>query len=189
MKRYFSTADALISRKPTDERLLVSDIFEGERTRTERPDLGTLREAARDIPVYRECDVLVVGGGPSGTAAAVAARAWAPTWSCSSATTTWAGFHRRPGDLDRPHDRLERPARDSRLRPGNHGSPPADAVAGPGAGMGLALRVPRIGRSAPPDGSSPGRPPWIQNGSSSRRRTWSWRKRCALYSIPGRRCR
>ncbi len=63
----------LITRKPTDERLLVSDIFEGERTRTERPELGTLREAARDIPVYRHCDVLVVGGGPSGTAAAVAA--------------------------------------------------------------------------------------------------------------------
>jgi len=63
----------LIAGKPTDERLLVSDIFEGERTRTDRPDLGTLREAARDIPVYRRCDVLVVGGGPSGTAAAVAA--------------------------------------------------------------------------------------------------------------------
>jgi hypothetical protein len=61
------------TRKPTDERLLVSDIFEGERTRTGRPDLGTLREDARDIPVYRNCDVLVVGGGPSGTAAAVAA--------------------------------------------------------------------------------------------------------------------
>jgi hypothetical protein len=59
--------------KPTDERLLVSEIFEGQRTRTERTDLGTLREPARDIPVYRECDVLVVGGGPSGTAAAVAA--------------------------------------------------------------------------------------------------------------------
>ena len=68
-----STADPLITRKPTDERLLVSDIFEGERTRTDRPELGTLREAARDIPVYRHCDVLVVGGGPSGTAAAVAA--------------------------------------------------------------------------------------------------------------------
>ncbi len=63
----------MITRKPTDERLLVSDIFEGERTRTDRPELGSLREAARDIPVYRHCDVLVVGGGPSGTAAAVAA--------------------------------------------------------------------------------------------------------------------
>jgi FAD dependent oxidoreductase len=59
--------------KPTDERLLVSEIFEGQRTRTERQDLGTLREPARDVPVYRACDVLVVGGGPSGTAAAVAA--------------------------------------------------------------------------------------------------------------------
>jgi hypothetical protein len=58
---------------PSDERLLVSDIFAGERTRTDRPKLGTLREPARDIPVYRHCDVLVVGGGPSGTAAAVAA--------------------------------------------------------------------------------------------------------------------
>lgn len=63
----------MIAGKPTDERLLVSDIFEGERTRTRRPDLGTLREPARDIPVYRDCDVLVAGGGPSGTAAAVAA--------------------------------------------------------------------------------------------------------------------
>jgi hypothetical protein len=63
----------LTTRKPTDERLLVSDIFEGERTRTGRADLGTVREAARDVPVYRNCDVLVVGGGPSGTAAAVAA--------------------------------------------------------------------------------------------------------------------
>jgi len=63
----------MISKKPTDERLLVSDIFEGERTRAHRPDLGTLREPAHDIPVYRSCDVLVVGGGPSGTAAAVAA--------------------------------------------------------------------------------------------------------------------
>jgi len=61
------------TRKPNDERLLVSDIFEGERTRAGRADLGTLRESARDIPVYRNCDVLVVGGGPSGTAAAVAA--------------------------------------------------------------------------------------------------------------------
>jgi 2-polyprenyl-6-methoxyphenol hydroxylase-like FAD-dependent oxidoreductase len=57
----------------SDERILVSDIFEAERTRTDRPTLGTLREPARDVPIYRNCDVLVVGGGPSGTAAAVAA--------------------------------------------------------------------------------------------------------------------
>ena len=63
----------MTTAKPSDERLLVSEIFALERTRTERPALGTLREAQRDIPVYRDCDVLVVGGGPSGTAAAVAA--------------------------------------------------------------------------------------------------------------------
>jgi hypothetical protein len=57
----------------SDERILVSDIFEGERTRTDRPELGSVREPARDVRVYRDCDVLVVGGGPSGTAAAVAA--------------------------------------------------------------------------------------------------------------------
>jgi hypothetical protein len=34
---------------------------------------ATVREAARDIPVHAECDVLVVGGGPAGTAAAIAA--------------------------------------------------------------------------------------------------------------------
>ena len=63
----------MADRKPSDERILISDIFEGERVPSERPDLGTLCEPAREIPVYRECDVLVVGGGPSGTAAAVAA--------------------------------------------------------------------------------------------------------------------
>ena len=59
--------------KRTDERILVSDINEFERAPRERRDLGSVREAARDVPVYAECDVLVVGGGPSGTAAAVAA--------------------------------------------------------------------------------------------------------------------
>ncbi len=57
----------------SDERILSSDIFEGERTRNDRQALSMLRESARDVPIYRNCDVLVVGGGPSGTAAAVAA--------------------------------------------------------------------------------------------------------------------
>ncbi|MBI3372032.1 MAG: FAD-dependent oxidoreductase [Betaproteobacteria bacterium] len=59
--------------KRTDERLLTSDIFEIEREKRERKDYGTWRESARELPVYGQCDVLVVGGGPSGTAAAVAA--------------------------------------------------------------------------------------------------------------------
>lgn len=33
----------------------------------------TVREPARDIPVYGSCDVLVIGGGPAGTAAAASA--------------------------------------------------------------------------------------------------------------------
>lgn len=33
----------------------------------------TIREPARDIPVFRHCDVLVVGGGPAGSAAASSA--------------------------------------------------------------------------------------------------------------------
>jgi hypothetical protein len=42
------------------------------RARRPRPS-RTYHEAARDIPVFAEADVLVVGGGPAGTAAAVAA--------------------------------------------------------------------------------------------------------------------
>jgi hypothetical protein len=50
------------------------EIFgEGERrARRPRPS-GTHHEPARDIPLFAETDVLVVGGGPAGTAAAIAA--------------------------------------------------------------------------------------------------------------------
>ena len=57
----------------TDERLLTSSIFRDEGVRRQRVPLGSLHEAARDTPIYGKCDVLIVGGGPSGTAAAVAA--------------------------------------------------------------------------------------------------------------------
>jgi glycine/D-amino acid oxidase-like deaminating enzyme len=40
--------------------------------RRQRPD-ATITEPARRVPVFRDCDVLVAGGGPSGTAAAIAA--------------------------------------------------------------------------------------------------------------------
>ena len=58
----------------TEDRFLPSDLFE-LRSRAQPPRNGTgfIREAARDVPVYHECDVLVVGGGPSGSAAAYAA--------------------------------------------------------------------------------------------------------------------
>lgn len=38
------------------------------------PSVATVTEPARETPVHEETDVLVVGGGPAGTAAAVAAR-------------------------------------------------------------------------------------------------------------------
>src|SRR5689334_13039420 len=59
---------------PSDERIFTSEtFFERKSDQGDRPDLGSLKEAGREIPIYRACDVLVVGGGPSGTAAAVAA--------------------------------------------------------------------------------------------------------------------
>jgi 2-polyprenyl-6-methoxyphenol hydroxylase-like FAD-dependent oxidoreductase len=61
----------------SDERILSSDVFDREagagNAGGSRPSLGVHEEPARQIPVYRECDVLVIGGGPSGTAASVAA--------------------------------------------------------------------------------------------------------------------
>ena len=56
----------------TDERILSSDIF-GRDNRVKRPNHGLWVEPGRNIPVYHRCQVLVVGGGPSGTAAAAAA--------------------------------------------------------------------------------------------------------------------
>ncbi|MDW8467732.1 MAG: FAD-dependent oxidoreductase [Burkholderiales bacterium] len=66
-------APQVLRLERTDERIFVSDIFQGERAPCEKRDLGTWTEPARELKVYGRCDVLVVGGGPSGTAAAVAA--------------------------------------------------------------------------------------------------------------------
>ena len=38
----------------SDERILTSDIFEVERERADRPNLGTLEEPGRQVPVYRQ---------------------------------------------------------------------------------------------------------------------------------------
>lgn len=46
---------------------------ERRRGRTERHDTRTHREPAREVPVHLETDVLVVGGGPAGCAAATSA--------------------------------------------------------------------------------------------------------------------
>jgi hypothetical protein len=58
----------------TEDRILTSDLFEKrDRTLPPRNGEGTHHEPARDVPIYHQCDVLVVGGGPSGSAAAYAA--------------------------------------------------------------------------------------------------------------------
>ena len=60
--------------RQSEDRFLGSDIFEsGRHTLPPRNGTGFYREAARDIPIYHKCDVLVVGAGPAGTAAAYAA--------------------------------------------------------------------------------------------------------------------
>ncbi|WP_172296006.1 FAD-dependent oxidoreductase [Pseudoruegeria sp. HB172150] len=60
--------------RQSEDRFLSSDIFEsGRHTLPRRNGTGTIPEPARDIPVYHSCDVLVVGGGPAGTSAALAA--------------------------------------------------------------------------------------------------------------------
>ena len=46
---------------------------EGKRPEKRKATGKTVREAARDTPVFAETDVLVVGGGPAGTSAAIAA--------------------------------------------------------------------------------------------------------------------
>ena len=48
-------------------------IFSGRTEQREPRPKGTFHEAARDIPIFAETDVLVVGGGPAGTTAAIAA--------------------------------------------------------------------------------------------------------------------
>ncbi|MGH8219541.1 MAG: FAD-dependent oxidoreductase [Steroidobacteraceae bacterium] len=69
-----STKPKVLTVERTEDRLLASDVFESRsRTQTPRNGRGLIREPSREIPVYHECDVLVVGGGPSGCAAAYAA--------------------------------------------------------------------------------------------------------------------
>jgi len=58
-----------------------AEVFRAGRLAERRPrPSDTIIERARRVPVFRDCDVLVAGGGPAGTAAAIAAaRAGAAT--------------------------------------------------------------------------------------------------------------
>ena len=51
-----------------------AEVFRAGRLAERRPrPAATIEEPARRVPVFRDCDVLVAGGGPAGTAAAIAA--------------------------------------------------------------------------------------------------------------------
>jgi hypothetical protein len=50
-----------------------SEVFETRKLDRRPPSNRTVEEPAQQVPVHTECDVLIVGGGPAGTAAAVAA--------------------------------------------------------------------------------------------------------------------
>ena len=81
----------VIAGKPTDERLLVSEIFEGERTRSRTAGpRHAARAGARHSGLSR---LRRAGGGRRALGHRGSGRRgarWAPTWCCSSATTTWA---------------------------------------------------------------------------------------------------
>ena len=64
------------SRRESEELFTMQglEIFgDAARPAKRRRPTETYREASRDIPVFAETDVLVVGGGPAGTAAAIGA--------------------------------------------------------------------------------------------------------------------
>jgi choline dehydrogenase-like flavoprotein len=171
----------------SDERILVSDIFEIERGRKDRPDLGTLHEPGRHIPVYRNCDVLVVGGGPSGTAAAVAAarpgaevillERYNHLGGLSTGglviwidrMTDWGGQQVIRGFAEEILDRL-----------------PADAVAGPAPEEWGSRDAARAAHWSQRTAAYHGVVTWSRSGSSLPRRRSCWKKGSAWCSTPGR---
>lgn len=57
-----------------DDHPVFAEATRADAATATRVPQGTVHEPARETPVYHEVDVLVVGGGPAGCAAAVAAR-------------------------------------------------------------------------------------------------------------------
>ena len=58
---------------PEERHFFRSDVHARQGERRTRQPHGHITEPARQVPVHERCDVLVLGGGPSGVAAAVAA--------------------------------------------------------------------------------------------------------------------
>ena len=59
----------------TEEQTAQKGVFDAGRdiTRPARGGLGTMTAPAEQVPVFASTDVLVIGGGPAGTTAAIAA--------------------------------------------------------------------------------------------------------------------
>lgn len=58
---------------PEERHFFRSDVNARRSERKQRVPQGHITEPARQVPVHERCDVLVLGGGPSGVAAAIAA--------------------------------------------------------------------------------------------------------------------
>lgn len=58
---------------PSERYFFQSDVNARQSERKQRPALGHITEQPRQVPVHDTADVLVLGGGPSGVAAALAA--------------------------------------------------------------------------------------------------------------------
>ena len=128
-----------------------SETFETTKLERRKPSGRVVEEPAQTVPVHTECDVLVVGGGPSGTAAAC--RRGAPGRRrrvARALQSSRRAVDRRPRHLDRPDDRLERQARDPWFRRRNHARRfTRDTIAGPsprGLGLEGSATRSRIGR-------------------------------------------
>ncbi len=57
-----------------DRLIFQGEVFEGRETKADRGRLGSIEEPRRATQIYRDTDVLVIGGGPAGVSAALAAR-------------------------------------------------------------------------------------------------------------------
>ncbi len=67
-------APAIQQVKQSEDRFLASDVFSASGRAIPPPRRGgTIMEDARAVDIYHKCDVVVVGGGPAGCAAAWAA--------------------------------------------------------------------------------------------------------------------
>ena len=100
-----------------EERVAKAGVFDAGRNdkRPERQALGSVMEAPREVPIFATTDVLVVGGGPAGTTAAIAAARVGADVILAERYNHLGGLSTgRSRLLDRPHVRLGWQARHQR---------------------------------------------------------------------------